>query len=307
MRTDNPGARVRLVHGDYFGTLRLPIREGRALAASDAEGALPVAVVNERLAREFWPGRSPIGERLSFGWTDEPHWMTIVGVAGRPQGHAGHRPGLADGLRALRPAHHRLAALGHPRRAHAGRSPHADAAAEGGGLVGRPDADPRPGGDGRGAARRADRPAALQRAGARLPSPRWRCWSRCRASTRSWPTRSRSGGARSACAWRSAPPAATCCAWCSAGACVSRRSGLAVGLVPRVLARAHAREPALRGGAHGRPHLPGRGRAARRDGARRLHAAGLARVPCRSHRRPQIGVRRCIATSRPWWRTTSGS
>jgi putative ABC transport system permease protein len=81
MRTENPGARVRLVHGDYFGTLRLPIREGRGLSASDAEGTLPVAVVNERMAREFWPGRSPLGERLSFGWTDEPHWMTIVGVA----------------------------------------------------------------------------------------------------------------------------------------------------------------------------------------------------------------------------------
>jgi predicted permease len=86
MRTDNPGARVRLVHGDYFGTLRLPIREGRALAATDGDGALPVAVVNERLAREFWPGRSPIGERLSFGWTDEPRWMTIVGVAGDLKG-----------------------------------------------------------------------------------------------------------------------------------------------------------------------------------------------------------------------------
>jgi predicted permease len=86
MRTDNPGARVRLVHGDYFGTLRLPIREGRALAASDTEGTLPVAVVNERLAREFWPGRSPIGERLSFGWTDAPHWLTIVGVAGDLKG-----------------------------------------------------------------------------------------------------------------------------------------------------------------------------------------------------------------------------
>jgi predicted permease len=77
---------VRLVHGDYFGTLGLPMREGRALTATDTEAALPVAVVNERMAREFWPGRSPVGERLSFAWTDEPHWMTVVGVAGDLKG-----------------------------------------------------------------------------------------------------------------------------------------------------------------------------------------------------------------------------
>jgi putative ABC transport system permease protein len=74
-----PGARVRLVHGEFFSTLRLPLREGRILAPSDDEGAL-VAVVNERFARDFWPGRSPLGERISFRWTESPRWMTIVGV-----------------------------------------------------------------------------------------------------------------------------------------------------------------------------------------------------------------------------------
>jgi predicted permease len=75
-----PGARVRLVHGDYFGTLRLKIQQGRGLSAEDQAGALPVAVVNERFAREFWPGRSPLGERISFKWEKEPRWLTIVGV-----------------------------------------------------------------------------------------------------------------------------------------------------------------------------------------------------------------------------------
>jgi putative ABC transport system permease protein len=86
MPQEAPGARVRLVYGDYFGTIGLPLREGRAFDDRDVAGTLPVAIVNERFAREFWPGRSPIGERISFRWSKEPYWMTIVGVAGDLKG-----------------------------------------------------------------------------------------------------------------------------------------------------------------------------------------------------------------------------
>ena len=92
------------------------------------------------------------------------------------------------------------------------------------------------------------------------------------------------------------------------------RPGPAAG---RARARRRARRSRSRSGARSQSLLFGvaptdaltfvASRPARRDGARRLHAAGLARVPCRSHRRPRIGVSRCIAISRPWWRSTSGS
>jgi putative ABC transport system permease protein len=86
MPVEAPGARVRLVYGDYFGTIGLPIREGRRFDDRDVAGGLPVAIVNERFARDFWPGRSPIGQRVSFRWSQEPRWMTIVGVAGDLKG-----------------------------------------------------------------------------------------------------------------------------------------------------------------------------------------------------------------------------
>ena len=86
MPVEAPGARVRLVVGDYFGTIGLPIREGRNFDDRDVPEGLPVAIVNERFAREFWPGRSAIGQRVSFRWTREPRWLTIVGISGDLKG-----------------------------------------------------------------------------------------------------------------------------------------------------------------------------------------------------------------------------
>lgn len=83
MPVENPGARARMVMGDYFGTLGTPIVEGRGFGPSDREGSEPVAIINERFAREFWPNRSPIGAQVAWkGWTrGAPVFMTIVGVA----------------------------------------------------------------------------------------------------------------------------------------------------------------------------------------------------------------------------------
>ncbi len=77
-----PGARARMVMGDYFATLGTPIVQGRSFTAADREGTEPVAIINERFAREFWPNTSPIGAQVAWrGWTKAPVWMTIVGVA----------------------------------------------------------------------------------------------------------------------------------------------------------------------------------------------------------------------------------
>ena len=83
MPVENPGARARMVMGDYFGTIGTRIVEGRGFGPDDHEGTQPVAIINERFAREFWPTSSPIGAQLAWaGWTEGPPvWMTIVGVA----------------------------------------------------------------------------------------------------------------------------------------------------------------------------------------------------------------------------------
>jgi putative ABC transport system permease protein len=82
------GARVRLVHGEYFKALRIPMREGRAFTAQDGAQSEPVAIVNERFARKFWPQESPLGKRIAYRdfHAGEPFPMTIVGVASDVKG-----------------------------------------------------------------------------------------------------------------------------------------------------------------------------------------------------------------------------
>ena len=53
---------------------------GRPLAASDTADALPVVLVNETLARTYWPGQDPIGKHLRMGSKTTRPWMTVVGL-----------------------------------------------------------------------------------------------------------------------------------------------------------------------------------------------------------------------------------
>ena len=64
---------------DSFRTFGVPIREGRGLLPSDTKAAEPVVVINETLARQLWPGTSPIGKRVIEVTTNET--ATVVGVA----------------------------------------------------------------------------------------------------------------------------------------------------------------------------------------------------------------------------------
>ena len=68
---------------EYFGALGIPLREGRAFAASDRPNAPLVAIVNETFARKWWPKESAVGGRIKFGgpYRDGPVYE-IVGVAG---------------------------------------------------------------------------------------------------------------------------------------------------------------------------------------------------------------------------------
>jgi putative ABC transport system permease protein len=65
----------------YFETLGIPLLAGRTLAESDRPATPRVAVINQTMARRFWPGGNPIGRTLrSFSRTGTP--FTIVGVVG---------------------------------------------------------------------------------------------------------------------------------------------------------------------------------------------------------------------------------
>jgi putative ABC transport system permease protein len=67
----------------YFATLGIALREGRLFTAGDGSENLAVAVINETMARDLWPGRSPLGKRITFAEgdaTSATYWKTIVGV-----------------------------------------------------------------------------------------------------------------------------------------------------------------------------------------------------------------------------------
>jgi len=67
----------------YFEAMRIPLVRGRLLQDSDlAKGAPSVVVINEEMARRFWPGQDPVGKRFKHGpdpGVDMP-WKTVVGV-----------------------------------------------------------------------------------------------------------------------------------------------------------------------------------------------------------------------------------
>jgi predicted permease len=69
-----------LVDENFFETMGIPIILGRAFQSSDKENAPYVAIVNEVLARNYWPGESPIGKRIHVEF-DEGRWVQVIGVA----------------------------------------------------------------------------------------------------------------------------------------------------------------------------------------------------------------------------------
>jgi predicted permease len=68
---------------NYFKTLKIPIIKGRSFTEQDSPSGLRVAIIDESLARSFWPNEDPVGQRFKIGRadTDRP-WLTIVGVVG---------------------------------------------------------------------------------------------------------------------------------------------------------------------------------------------------------------------------------
>jgi putative ABC transport system permease protein len=72
-------AKYRAVSDGYFDAIGTPIVQGRGFSAADKEDAPFVAVINESMAREFWKGEQPVGQRLRFG---DPRWRTVIGIVG---------------------------------------------------------------------------------------------------------------------------------------------------------------------------------------------------------------------------------
>ena len=74
---------LEAVDSEYFRTLGIPIRRGRAFEVQDRDGAPAVAIVSEAVARHTWPGEDAIGKRLKLGPTEsEAEWSRVIGIVG---------------------------------------------------------------------------------------------------------------------------------------------------------------------------------------------------------------------------------
>jgi len=67
-----------LVSPGYFKTMRIPILRGRDFNESDRAG---VAIVNETMAKRFWPGQDAVGQRLYDGTAADGRLLQVIGVA----------------------------------------------------------------------------------------------------------------------------------------------------------------------------------------------------------------------------------
>jgi predicted permease len=73
-----PHGNIHLISPDYFTTLGIPLVRGRFFSPQDRLKTEPVAMIDETLARQYWPNEDPIGQHINFG--GKSPWMTIVGL-----------------------------------------------------------------------------------------------------------------------------------------------------------------------------------------------------------------------------------
>ncbi len=75
----DPDANHRVVSANYFRAAGMRLIAGRYFDDRDTPNSQPVAIVNEASAREFWPGRNPLGHRFRLDDEKQP-WLTVVGI-----------------------------------------------------------------------------------------------------------------------------------------------------------------------------------------------------------------------------------
>jgi len=88
------------VSAGYFEALGIPLLRGRTFTARDVENSPPVAVINEAMARRFWPDEDPIGQRFRLFGGQGGAAREIIGVVGNVKHNGLHAP---DSLEAYAP------------------------------------------------------------------------------------------------------------------------------------------------------------------------------------------------------------
>jgi predicted permease len=74
-------AEYRPVSAGYFETIGIPLLRGRSFTSVDTAESPWVVVINDSMAREYWPSENPIGQRIQASG-GQPTWRTVIGVVG---------------------------------------------------------------------------------------------------------------------------------------------------------------------------------------------------------------------------------
>ncbi|HZS47623.1 MAG TPA: ABC transporter permease [Blastocatellia bacterium] len=75
-------AQYRTISPDYFKAMQIPLKSGRFFNRSDSAETPKVIIVNESMAKRYWPNEDPVGKHISTGAFGSDNSMTIVGVVG---------------------------------------------------------------------------------------------------------------------------------------------------------------------------------------------------------------------------------
>jgi predicted permease len=78
----SPVADIAVVDTQYFRTMEVPLTAGRNFTASDTDKTGTVGVIDQTLARRYWPNENPVGQQVKFGFGAGIKGVTIVGVVG---------------------------------------------------------------------------------------------------------------------------------------------------------------------------------------------------------------------------------
>ena len=90
---DEPSVHMTAVTPGTLDALRIPLHRGRQFLASDDSAGAPVVIINDAMARRYWPGADPIGGRLRFAFDSKPLDREVVGVVADTKQTALDAPG----------------------------------------------------------------------------------------------------------------------------------------------------------------------------------------------------------------------
>jgi putative ABC transport system permease protein len=83
-----PGAQYSIVTPEYFNAMQISLARGRNFSTADGPSSMPVVIINQELARQFWPHEDPLGQKLHLHATEDVD-ATIVGIVADVRMHGG--------------------------------------------------------------------------------------------------------------------------------------------------------------------------------------------------------------------------